>query len=226
MELPFRARSDQPSSITGWKWMMVCDMWYVKRDMPRHAKGIAQDLWTYRFTLDSWDLIALSHYQKVPRARTELPDERDNPHNSPGERDHPYSPSEREIIYTTIPGERDHPPYVCPWWERFSALNDKSLARKAIHTASCMYNRNSTYLNTWGAIHTLTRQPLGLRATLQPLGGHKVAPLYFCDDIVRTRKDREAKFCTHVPEYLAEVVSKFGVDPIWNDVTVTSEVKL
>ena len=41
-------------------------------------------------------------------------------------------------------------------------------------------------------------------------GGHKVArPLYFCDDIVATRRDRE-----HRPEYLAEVVSKFGVDPI------------
>ena len=57
-------------------------------------------------------------------------------------------------------------------------------------------------------------------------GGHKVAPLYFCKDIVATRRDREAKLCTHLPEYLAEVVSKFGVDRIWNDVTVTSEVKL
>ena len=61
----------------------------------------------------------------------------------------------------------------------------------------------------------LARQPLGLRATRQPLGGgHKVAPLYFCDDIVATREDREAKLCTHLPEYLAEVVYKFGVDPI------------
>ena len=32
----------------------------------------------------------------------------------------------------------------------------------------------------------------------------------------------EAKLCTHIPEYLAEIMSKFGVDPIWNDVTVTS----
>ena len=63
-------------------------------------------------------------------------------------------------------------------------------------------------------VRVLTRQPLGLRATRQPLGGHKVAPLYFCDDIVATRRDREAKLCTHLPEYLAEVVSKFGVDPI------------
>ena len=45
-------------------------------------------------------------------------------------------------------------------------------------------------------------------------GGHKVVPLYFCDDIVATEKDREAKLCTHLPEYLAEVMSKFGVDPI------------
>ena len=45
-------------------------------------------------------------------------------------------------------------------------------------------------------------------------GRHKVAPLYLCDDIVATRRDREAKLCTHLPEYLAEVVSKFGVDPI------------
>ena len=60
----------------------------------------------------------------------------------------------------------------------------------------------------------LTRQPLGLRATRQPLGGHKVAPLYFCEDIVATQRDREAKLCAHLPVYLAKVVSKFGVDPI------------
>ena len=45
-------------------------------------------------------------------------------------------------------------------------------------------------------------------------GGHKVAPLYFCEDIVATRGDKEAKLCTQLLEYLAEVVSKFGVDPI------------
>ena len=60
----------------------------------------------------------------------------------------------------------------------------------------------------------LTRQPLGLRATRQPLGGHTVAPLYFCDDIVATRRDRKAKLCIHLPEYLAEDVSEFGVDRI------------
>ena len=38
-------------------------------------------------------------------------------------------------------------------------------------------------------------------------GGIKLPPLYFCDDIVATRRDREAKLCTHLPEYLAEVVS-------------------
>ena len=45
-------------------------------------------------------------------------------------------------------------------------------------------------------------------------GIYVVAPLYFDDDIVATRKDREAKLCTHLPKYLAEVLSKFGVDPI------------
>ena len=45
-------------------------------------------------------------------------------------------------------------------------------------------------------------------------GGHKVAPLYFYDDSVATRRDRETKLRTHLPEYLAEVASKFGVDPI------------
>ena len=65
------------------------------------------------------------------------------------------------------------------------------------------------------ALTLLTRQPLGLRATRQPLrGGIKLPPLYFCDDIVAMRRDRETKLCTHFPEYLAEVVSKFGVDPI------------
>ena len=38
-------------------------------------------------------------------------------------------------------------------------------------------------------------------------GGIKLPPLYFCDDIVATRCDREAKLCTHLPEYLVEVVS-------------------
>ena len=57
-------------------------------------------------------------------------------------------------------------------------------------------------------------------------GGAYSCPLYFCDDIVATRRDREAKFCRRLPEYLAEVVSKFGVNLIWNYVAVTSEVKL
>ena len=61
----------------------------------------------------------------------------------------------------------------------------------------------------------LTRRPLGLRANRQPLGGGAYScPLYFCDDIVATRRDREAKLCTHLADYLAEVVSKFGVDRI------------
>ena len=45
-------------------------------------------------------------------------------------------------------------------------------------------------------------------------GIYVVAPLYFCDDIVATRSDTEAKLCTRLPNYLAEVVSKFGFDPI------------
>ena len=61
-------------------------------------------------------------------------------------------------------------------------------------------------------------------------GGAYSCPLYFCNDIVCNDidivRDRETNLCTHLSEYLAEDVSKFGVDPIWNDVTVTSEVKL
>ena len=45
-------------------------------------------------------------------------------------------------------------------------------------------------------------------------GGAYSCPLYFCDDIVATRRDREAKPCIRLPECLAEVVFKFGVDPI------------
>ena len=71
------------------------------------------------------------------------------------------------------------------------------------------------------------RRPLDLRATRQPLvGGACSCPLYFCDHIVARRRYREAKLCTRLPEYLAKVVFKFGVNHIWNDVTVTSEVKL
>ena len=57
-------------------------------------------------------------------------------------------------------------------------------------------------------------------------GGHKVPPLYFSRNISATRKRRSAKLCTHLPEYLAEVVCKFGADRISDDVTVTSEVRL
>ena len=45
-------------------------------------------------------------------------------------------------------------------------------------------------------------------------GGHIVASLYVWDDIVATRRYRETKLCIHLSEYLAEVVSKFGVDTI------------
>ena len=43
-------------------------------------------------------------------------------------------------------------------------------------------------------------------------GGHKVAPLYLREDIVATRKDRETKLCAHLPDYLGDVVFKFGVN--------------
>ena len=55
---------------------------------------------------------------------------------------------------------------------------------------------------------------MGLRATRQPLGGGIKLPPPFTDDIVATRRDRKAKLCTHLSEYLAEVLSKFGADPI------------
>ena len=69
----------------------------------------------------------------------------------------------------------------------------------------------------------LTRQALGVCATHEPLGGgHKVAPLCFSRNISATQRRRDAKLCTHLPEYLAQVVCKFGVDRIQRDVTVTS----
>ena len=45
-------------------------------------------------------------------------------------------------------------------------------------------------------------------------GAYSYSPLNFCDNIVATRRDRKTKLRTHLSEYLAEVVSKFGVDPI------------
>ena len=73
----------------------------------------------------------------------------------------------------------------------------------------------------------LTRQALGVRASREALGGrHKVAPLYFSRNVSATRKRRNAKLSTHLPEYLAEVMCKFGADPISDDVTVTLEVRL
>ena len=45
-------------------------------------------------------------------------------------------------------------------------------------------------------------------------GAYSCPPLYLWDDIVAMRRDREARLCTRLPEYLAEVVFKFGVDPI------------
>ena len=59
----------------------------------------------------------------------------------------------------------------------------------------------------------------------QGAGGHKVAPLYFSCNISTTRKHRNAKRCTHLPEYLAEVMCEFGAGPMSDDLTVTSEVR-
>ena len=57
-------------------------------------------------------------------------------------------------------------------------------------------------------------------------GGIKLHPLYFSPNISATPKRRNAELCTHLPEYLAEVVSTFDADPVSHDVTVTSEVRV
>ena len=73
----------------------------------------------------------------------------------------------------------------------------------------------------------LTRQALGVGvgAAYEALRGALSCPLYFSRNISKTRKRRSGKRCTHLLEYLAEVVCKFGADPITDDVTMTSEVK-
>ena len=83
----------------------------------------------------------------------------------------------------------------------------------------CFISKSVTYsVSPVKAEHTFIPAASGRWASAPPAsrwgGGHIVAPLYFCDDIVATRRDREAKLCTHLPEYLAEVVSKFCIDPI------------
>ena len=72
----------------------------------------------------------------------------------------------------------------------------------------------------------LTRQALGSAPLARRWEGHKVVPLYFSQNISATRKRRNAKLCTHLPDYLAEGVCKFGADSTSDDVTVTSEVRL
>ena len=70
--------------------------------------------------------------------------------------------------------------------------------------------------------HALSLNPAAAGPLCHPPAagvGHIVAPLYFCDDIVARWRHREAKLCTHLFEYLAKIVSKFSVDPIWNGVT-------
>ena len=76
---------------------------------------------------------------------------------------------------------------------------------------------------------TLNRQALGVGATREALGGGGMKlppPLYFSSNISATREPRNAKLYTHLPEYLVEVMCKFGADPMPDDVTVTSEVRL
>ena len=59
--------------------------------------------------------------------------------------------------------------------------------------------------------------------TYEALGeGIKLPHLYFLRNISATRKRRDAKLCTQLPKYLAQIVCDFGVDPIFGDVTVTS----
>ena len=83
---------------------------------------------------------------------------------------------------------------------------------KTLHV--CTYIRHKT-----GKVTQCEKlKPCSRWASAQPAsrwgGGQKVAPLYFCDDIVARRIDRKTKFCIHLAEYLPEVVSKFGIDPI------------
>ena len=72
--------------------------------------------------------------------------------------------------------------------------------------------------------------PAGAGGRRHPRGaggrGLKVTPLYFPRNISATRTRRSAKLCTHLLEFLAEVVCKFGADPISDDVTVMSEVRI
>ena len=73
----------------------------------------------------------------------------------------------------------------------------------------------------------LTLQALGgrRRATHEALGDIKLPP-YLSRNISAMRKHRNAKLCTHLPKYLAEVMCKFGANPMSDDVTEISEVKL
>ena len=77
----------------------------------------------------------------------------------------------------------------------------------------------------------LTRQALGVGATRDARGGgHEVAPsltllplLHICTyNISATRKRRIAKVFSHLPEYLAGVISKFIVSRTSDDVILAS----
>ena len=85
----------------------------------------------------------------------------------------------------------------------------------------------------WGLDQSRIRNsfnPAGAGGRRHPRGaggrGYKVDPVYFSVNISSKRKRKSAKLCTHLPETPGEVVYKFGANPISDDVTVMSEVKL
>ena len=61
--------------------------------------------------------------------------------------------------------------------------------------------------------------------TIGAEGDIKLPPFTYCS-ISPQSINVECKTLPHPPEYLAKVVYKFGANPIADDVTVMSEVKL
>ena len=57
-----------------------------------------------------------------------------------------------------------------------------------------------------------------------PLGKHHHQHAYLAKLTFQNSQTFDAKYCAHLPEYLAEVVCKFCANPISDNVTVTSEV--
>ena len=111
----------------------------------------------------------------------------------------------------------------CELWNRKGQRNHRAEKKQ-----NCLTSGNAIpFIFVIDFCYDLTRQPLGLRATRQPLGvgGHKVAP--FTSATISSQREeiekRNFAVCTRLPEYiqedvckvsLAQVVSKFGVDPI------------